>query len=79
MPQIILTDDQVRVLKAARGKVDMVNSQGEIIGIAKPPVFTAERLERIRRVRASGKRGFSVAEKNEFIAKLVKELELQGK
>lgn len=79
MSQLVLTDEQARILKESVNKVKMVDSNGEVIGFATRPIFTPEKLERIRRLRASGERGHTVDEKNRRIEQLVKELESQGK
>ena len=79
MSQLVLTDEQARILKESVNKVKMVDSNGEVIGFATRSIFTPEKLARIRRLRASDERGHTVDEKNRRIEQLVRELELAGK
>ena len=75
MAQLVLTDEQVLILKAADGKVDMVNSQGEIIAVATRPLFTPEEIATARRVLASGSRRYSVTEKRAKVTAMVADFE----
>jgi hypothetical protein len=53
MPQIILTDDQARVVRS-NGTVDVLDSQGRLLGQIEPLGFTAEEIADAKRRAASG-------------------------
>ncbi|MBI1900145.1 MAG: hypothetical protein HYS13_03385 [Planctomycetia bacterium] len=52
MPQIILTDDQARLVRS-NGTVDVLDSQGRLLGHIEPLGFTAEEIADAKRRAAS--------------------------
>ena len=54
MTQIILSDDQARVVHAARDAVEIRDQQGNLLGYVSPPPSDVEIAEAKRRLKSDG-------------------------
>jgi hypothetical protein len=75
MVQLVLTDEQLRVLAEAGYSLPIVDANGRLVGVASPPPFTDEEIAEAKRRLASDQPRYTTAE---VIAKLNALVPMEG-
>jgi hypothetical protein len=62
MVQLVLTDEQLRLLESAGYSLPIVDAAGRLVGMASPPPFTDEEIAAAKRALASDQPRYTTAE-----------------